>query len=535
MIRLFQSLPLSRKILFGIVPLFVVFVSISVGINNHFQEQEMMERAQESARTYVEIIRESLVTMMINDYRVDPSFMDRVYMLQQFDSLHILVNDLHFREDLLTEERAHRAESRQRTTRPHDSVEVGVLRTGEPVFQRVGNTFRAVVPFTATKTCQKCHDVAAGYALGAVDLHISLSSISEAAAGNWRRSLWIFIAFSLLALAVATVMFRRYVSRPVHGLVEAAEAIGRGDLESAVPSTPAEAAGNDGDELLFLARRFDEMRMSLRDKINQLDEANRSLSQRNRDIEEALGRLRRAQEDLVRSERLAVTGKMTAQLSHEINNPIHNIRSLLESTVRKIGPDSPARELVTVALEEVERLAKLTRQMLDLYRGSVVEIERKPVDLRALLIDLARSNEAALAASGVHILLELPPAVPPVSGSADKLKQVFLNLILNARDAMPRGGTIRLQLLEGGGSVTTLVSDEGVGIVPEHMDRIFEAFFTTKKEVSGVGLGLAVTYGIVQQHGGTIHVESEPGRGSVFTVRLPRTGEDHGQRDSARS
>jgi signal transduction histidine kinase len=533
MIRLFQQLPLSRKILLGIVPLFLIFVSISVTIHNHFQEQEMMDQAQESARTYVEIIRESLVTMMINNYKVDQSFMDRVYVLEQFDSLHVLVNDLHFNEDLLTEERAQRAETRQRTLRPHDSVEVQVLKNGEPVFLRDGNTFRAVVPFTATKTCQKCHDVAAGYALGAVDLHISLSRISEAAAGNWRRSLYIFVAFSLLAIAVATYMFRTYVSRPISKLVEAAESISRGDLEKPVPSlslAPVPGSGRaEDDEMQFLALRFDEMRRSLREKIGQLDQVNRSLSERNREIEEALRRLHRAQEELVRSERLAVTGRMTAQLSHEINNPIHNIRSLLESTVRKIDADSPARELVAVALEEVQRLAKLTRQMLDFYRGSVVEIERVPVDIRTLLTDLVRSNEQTLAASNVRIVLELPPAVPPILGSVDKLKQVFLNLILNARDAMPEGGAIRIDVLVSGGFIITRVADTGAGIQPEHLDRIFDAFFTTKREVSGVGLGLAVSYGIVRQHGGTIHVESVPGRGAVFTVRVPITGDHHGE------
>ena len=539
MIRFFQRLRLSRKILLGIVPLFLVFISISVALHNYFQEQEMMEQAQASARTYVEIIRESLVTMMIKDYRVDESFMDRVYLLQQFDSLHILVNDLRFREDLLTEERAQRAETRRRTTQPHDSVEVAVLKTGEPVFLRYGDNFRAVVPFNATKTCQKCHEVPIGYALGAVDLHISLARISEAAAGNWKRSLLIFVAFALLAIAVATLMFRRYVSRPIHRLVEAAGRLGSGDLDAPVSDiatgwSPADTVASQ-DEILFLASGFDEMRLSLKEKIGQLNQANRSLSERNTEVEEALGRLRQAQEDLVRSERLAVMGKMTAQLSHEINNPIHNIRSLLESSLRKIDDQSPARELVTVALEEVNRMAKLTRQMLDFYRGSMVELEKVPVDLRALLMDLVRANEEALTAQEVHMVLEIPPRIPAVSGSADKLKQVFLNLILNARDALPGGGTITIQVQTERGFVATKVIDTGVGIPSEHLDRIFDAFFTTKKEVSGVGLGLSVSHGIIQQHGGTIHVESTAGLGSVFIVRLPITGEQYGERDTEQS
>jgi signal transduction histidine kinase len=187
---------------------------------------------------------------------------------------------------------------------------------------------------------------------------------------------------------------------------------------------------------------------------------------------------------------------------------------------------------VTVALEEVNRMAKLTRQMLDFYRGSMVELEKVPVDLRALLMDLVRANEEALTAQEVHVVLEIPLRIPAVSGSADKLKQVFLNLILNARDALPGGGTITIQVQTERGFVATKVIDTGVGIPSEHLDRIFDAFFTTKKEVSGVGLGLSVSHGIIQQHGGTIHVESTVGQGSVFVVRLPITGEQYGERDT---
>lgn len=328
MISSFQRLPLSRKILFGIVPLFFLFISLSVTLHNHFQEKEMMEQAQVSARTYAEIIKESLVTMMVTNYKVDESFLERVNELQQFDSLHILINDLKLREEILSEELSQRVETRRRTVVPHDSLEAHVLHTGKPRFVRDGDHFRAIVPFNATQVCQKCHAVPIGYTLGATDLHVSLVRISRAAEGNWKRSLLIFVAFSIVAIAIATIMFTRYVSKPIDGLVEATRAISQGMLDYRIAETrPAYfvAGGGDGgrsrDELIFLAQKFDEMRESLKEKIGQLDEVNANLSARNREVEEALRQLRRAQEELVRSERLAVTGRMTAQLSHEINNP----------------------------------------------------------------------------------------------------------------------------------------------------------------------------------------------------------------------
>lgn len=531
---LFRRLSLSRKILLGIVPLFLVFISVSVSLNNYFQEQEMMEQAQVSARTYAEIIQESLVTMMVNNYEVDETFLERLNTLQQFDTLHLVVTDLKFRKDLRTESRIKRIETRRKQFHPDDSLELKVLQTGQPVYARYGDRFRAIIPFNATKACQKCHEVPVGYTLGASDLWISFARVSKSAQGNWRRSLIIFLAFIALAIAVATLIFSRYVSKPVDRLVDATKAISRGNLDYRIADQRYSGGERENghsrsqDELVFLAARFDEMREALRDKIGQLDRLNLSLSERNIELEEALRKLKQAQEELVRSERLAVTGRMTAQLSHEINNPIHNIQSLLETSLRKVDGNAQAVELIGVALEEVTRMSKLTRQMLDFYRGSVVELEKEPLNIAELLGELVRTNYESLARQNVSLVLDTPTTLPMVSGSRDKLKQVFLNLIINAKDAMPDGGDIVLSASVAQRNVQVRVSDTGAGIPPENLDRIFDAFFTTKKEVSGVGLGLSVSYGIVQQHNGTITVQSNAGEGTTFTVQLPLIGDNNG-------
>lgn len=521
----FHTWSISRKILFGILPLFLLFIALSVAINNRFQEQEMMEQAQIAAHTYGEIIREALVSMMVNNLEVDESFLDRAGLLQPFDSLHILVNDLKLRPEVLTPKNVKRVDTRHKVLAPHDDVERDVLRTGHPRFIRDGDKFRGVVPFNATEVCQKCHAVPVGYTLGATDLHISLSQISAAAQGNWKRSFILFVGFSIVAVIVAGMMFNRFVSRPVEKLVKATTAISGGNLDYEVVEGDEGTVGHSHDELVFLSLKFDAMRRSLKEKIEQLDEANRSLAERNAEIEQALARLKQAQEELVRSERLAATGKMTAQLSHEINNPIHNIQSLLESSLRKV--DGSTRELLALALEEVTRMAKLTRQMLEFYRGSVVEIERVPVDVKEILNNLVRENGAVLEQHGIQTVLDLADGTSCVLGSRDKLKQVFLNLILNARDAMPHGGTLTLRVRHANGRVQIDVADTGVGIPQENLGRIFDAFFTTKKEVSGVGLGLAVTYGIIQQHQGTITVSSAPGKGATFHIALPAAEETH--------
>jgi signal transduction histidine kinase len=147
--------------------------------------------------------------------------------------------------------------------------------------------------------------------------------------------------------------------------------------------------------------------------------------------------------------------------------------------------------------------------------------EAKPVDLNGLLKEVVQSFGDELRTNRIEVSLDLGEKLPVVRGSADKLKQVFLNLVLNARDAMPDGGIIQIQTAGDNGFVKISISDSGVGIPKENLDKIFDAFFTTKSKVSGVGLGLSVSYGIISQHRGNIKVTSTPGEGSTFVVSLP--------------
>jgi len=271
----------------------------------------------------------------------------------------------------------------------------------------------------------------------------------------------------------------------------------------------------------LLAQQFSAMSESLRDKMSQLDALNRDLTARNEALDDALRKLQDAQQEIVRSERLAATGKLTAQLAHEINNPIHNIQSCIKTALARLPGDAKGRDLITVAFEEIGRLSKLTRQMLDFYRGSVLELERELVDVNGILREVAATFSPELEQRGITCVLDLQDALPPVLGSRDKLLQVFLNLVLNARDAMPQGGTISIRTRVDTDNIRIQFTDTGVGIPAENLSRIFDAFYTTKSKVSGVGLGLSVSYGIVGQHGGTIGAMSEPGKGTLFTVVLP--------------
>jgi two-component system NtrC family sensor kinase len=513
----------------GILPLFMVFVTISVILQNHFQEQEMIDEASVAANTYANIIKEAMVSMMVNDLRVDTTFIHRVRGQSVFDTLDVIVNELRLRPEILNNNGMQRG---HRRTPGIDSVVREVLDTGEQAFLKEGMNFRAVVPFQATEVCQRCHAVPAGYVLGAADLRVSLERVAEASGENWRRSVIIFLLFSLVALTFALIVFSRFVTRPVDRLVRATTEISRDLFGERGDTSQIRGSLLNGhrslDELGYLTLRFDQMRATIRQKVKEIDEARTKLSARNVELENALDQLRSAQEEIVRNERLAVAGKMTAQLSHEINNPIHNIQSLLESSLKKVKNTEEVFEIISIAQEEVNRMANLTRQMLDFSRGNTVQDRRQEIDPGALLNEVVLTCRNQLAERRIGIALSVADSLPPIHGSRDRLKQVFLNLIINAADAITPPGSILLNGRRTGDSVSLRVSDTGCGIQPDHLGRIFDAFFTTKKEVSGVGLGLFVSYGIVRQHGGDIHVASEPGKGTTFTVELPIADEVKG-------
>ena len=326
-----------------------------------------------------------------------------------------------------------------------------------------------------------------------------------------------FAIVSVIFLALTSaigVVISRSITRPISDLVEGTIEIGRGNYDY-----PIHFSGRD--ELSVLGRQFTEMSRSLKEKISQLGVLNQDLTDRNRELDDTLRELRAAQEELVRSERLAVTGKMTAQLAHEINNPIHNIQSCLKTALGRLPDDGKGKDLIQVAYDEVNRLSRLTGQMLSFYRASLVADEQAPLHIGDLLNDVVRLTDGELRAKGIVLASDIDPDLPVIRGSRDRLIQVLYNLIANARDAMPEGGEVTLRASRAGRTIQVAIQDTGIGIPKANLPRIFDAFFTTKSTMSGVGLGLSVSYGIVLQHRGSLEVQSEEGKGSTFTVILP--------------
>lgn len=312
-------------------------------------------------------------------------------------------------------------------------------------------------------------------------------------------------AFAVLIAILISSFISHEIVTPVNKLVKATDAITAGDYEHPIePKTQ--------DEIGHLAEKFDQMRKALQQKMAQLN-------QQNLELELALKKLAETQDELLRSEKLAATGKITVQLSHELNNPIHNIQSCLEAAQKRMAKGHGAREFIDLAYDEVMRMSKLTRQMLDFYRPQVLNTQS--VDVADLIQDVLKFSEGQFQEKGIELNLSLNSKRQEINTSPDQLRQVFLNLILNAIDAMPNGGKLQVSTRLEDSSVAIEIADTGCGIAPQQLDKIFDAFFTTKAKASGVGLGLTVSYGIVRSLGGNISVESEANRGSKFIVQLP--------------
>ena len=229
--------------------------------------------------------------------------------------------------------------------------------------------------------------------------------------------------------------------------------------------------------------------------------------------------LRETQEKLLQSEKLAAMGKLTSQIAHELNNPLYGIMNTLELLKTEIAPESRRRRILDMSLSETERLTELLRKMLSFSKPD--EEEKQPTSMNTILDEILLLVGKQLQEHSIRVNTSFEEDLPLVSASRNQLRQVFLNMIANARDAMPDGGTLTVRTSSEGGGVHIEIEDTGVGIREENLGRIFDAFFTTKDTVKDVGLGLSLCYGFVKEHGGTIRVKSRHGRGTAFLITLP--------------
>jgi two-component system NtrC family sensor kinase len=320
----------------------------------------------------------------------------------------------------------------------------------------------------------------------------------------------------LVAIAVGALLARR-VTRPVARLSRAAAAIEGGDY-----GAPVEVRG--GDELADLGRVFNRMIAEVKRRDDEIRGWNAQLQKR---VAERTAELKTAQDQILRTRRLAALGSLGAGLAHELNNPMTAITGYLTILKKSVADGSAQAEMIARALDQAHRVARVVedlRSFADQERGTSGQRFSLASSVRAALA----LYEGRLRAAGIALTTRIDPGLPDAQGDAVQIQQVVAHLVENAINAMPRGGALEVTLGTVDGEALRLrVVDTGRGIPQGIRDRIFDPFFTTKEGPNQVGLGLSVSHSIVEAHHGRIVVESQEGAGAAVTVLLPAATSAH--------
>ncbi len=317
-------------------------------------------------------------------------------------------------------------------------------------------------------------------------------------------------AAAIVAMSIVSILLSGTIVKPVRELLRGTERIGEGCLSHRVKVSGKDEVGQlaasfnrMAEDLEKTRARYDELTATLEDKVKQKAEE-----------------LKETRDRLVQSEKLTSLGKMAAGIAHEINNPLTSILINSHLVAEGLAGDEDAEESLDLIIRETARCGEIVRGLLEFSRQS------PPDMVVGSLNDVIEKTLALLRtqflAARVEVVRDLDDSIPDTVMDANKMEQAFTNLMLNAMDAMPGGGSLTVEsgISPGGDEVRLVFADTGCGIPDEELSRIFDPFYTTKG-AGGTGLGLSVTYGIIEQHGGRIDVKSRVGEGTVFTVFIP--------------
>jgi len=308
----------------------------------------------------------------------------------------------------------------------------------------------------------------------------------------WRKYLVFSVISALVPNLLLVLLVLRTISRPLQKITLAAVQVTEGDYGTQVDLRKS------NDEIGLLANSFNEMSSKMAVDIVEL---------------------KRLNEQLIRTEKLAAMGTLAAGVAHEVNNPLASISSLIQMIQNQNGIDPETRDKLNLVSEQIRRITQVTRDMTDFARTRPAA--KTFLNIHDVIDPSLRLASFDAAFRKLDVRLELNGFSTDIYADADQLQQVFLNLFLNARDAMPNGGTLCISSKQSEDEIVFRISDSGVGISEAAANMIFDPFFTTKSAGKGTGLGLAVCYGIIMAHGGTIRAEPNHPTGTTFLVSLP--------------
>lgn len=504
-------LSLSKKVLLTLLPLFLISAAVSVYLNYEYQEMHAVEQLQSSSVAQSTIIKESLVHMMLTNRRIDDEYLSSINQAGDVQNLQVWfsLDSLHLVRKLRTPERMRRLRDREIKLTPdnqeyveqcfskgkplwlvqcelgrHTEGMVDVFSSRRPAFFRSCERLKVVLPFHADSRCQQCHNVSEGTVLGAAYMEVPLKKTSEALQANARRSILIFAVFVIMAIGSGAMIFRKFVTKPVHGLVDATKEIGSGNLDHNLPHK----FGND--EIGVLANAFREMQE----------------------------RLKTALDELVKKERLSAVGQMASQIVHDFRSPMSTVLMAVDLLSRNGTPNGDHRTMLHHVRNSIVRMNRMAQEILEFSRGEM-SLNIDEHDVSHFIEGTVADVEDSLRKKGISFKVS-QQVKGRVKIDADRLHRALVNIINNAEDATPQGGEIYFGSTQEEGNLVFRISDSGTGIPQEIQQTLFEPFVTAGKK-NGTGLGLAITLEIVKRHGGEITFHSVEEKGTTFIIRLP--------------
>jgi len=355
-----------------------------------------------------------------------------------------------------------------------------------------------------------CHSHSPGQrTLGVLDVIVSLDNMNMLI-DNYRNKI-VYLTVILLIFVSLTITFSTHhlVNRPLKSLLAQTKRLSQGDLDALLQN-------KSNDEMGELSEAFNQMTTSLKSARMEVNEWGKNLEAK---VSERTREIKHMQTQLIRSEKLVSLGRLVAGIAHEINNPLTGILMFANLTSNSPNLDPSLKNDLTVIMNEANRCAKIVNGLLDFSRESIPQ--KKPASLNSLI-------EATIVLIGhqaifdnIHFVRNYQPDLPLIPVDENQIEQVFINVLLNAGQSIPNGGSIRIETYTENEEFNCVkITDTGTGITEENLGKIFDPFFTTKND-KGTGLGLSISYGIIERHGGKIEVQSNVREGTTFTIKLP--------------
>jgi len=506
---------LRTKIIFSVIIVVVVIEGLFLYLNITSLSQQMIEKTEEEAFNLSETIRLSIRNAMIKDRRDEyQRIIDDVAQRKGITEVRIFnkqgeitVSSDKTKVGTVVDKEAeacvgcHR-QGEARVLLPSDSKTRIYSKGKQPLLGLIN-------PIYNEPSCYSCHPKNLNV-LGVLDTTISLEAFEKERGQIYTRMMLSGVLSVVVLTFLLGLLLTRFVNRPIDRLLSATKKGAQGDLDQ-------EVRIRSRDELGELSDSFNHMISELKRSRDAIEGWTQTLEHR---VQERTRELQQVQDQLVHAGKMAAIGELAAGVAHEINNPLTGVLTFSSLLLKRLDDNHPWKKDLETIVQQTSRCRNIVKGLLDFARQR--KPDKKLSDIIALLEKTLTLLEQQAPFQNIQIVKEYGKEIPPVFIDGDQIEQVFMNILLNAADAMTeKGGILRIETALTDGMVEVSFSDTGQGITKENIRKLFDPFFTTKQTGKGTGLGLAISYGIIQGHNGDITVESEVGKGSIFRVKLP--------------